>query len=86
MTSIRYKSKPVWHQTGLLDRSSGRAICVAESPAALLIRLKGTRTTVQLPWNLCYLHGAFALANANRVAKKSRKSVRRGALAMGGGR
>ena len=52
MTKIRYRINPVWHETNLVDSQSGRPFCVAERPSHLLIRLKGTRTVVSLPWNI----------------------------------
>lgn len=79
MTKIKYRSRPVWHETGLIDRMSGRMYVVAESPASLLIRLKGTRTILDLPWSMAFLRAAqlkVALANLNKVNKK--RSVSRG--------
>ncbi len=52
---------------------------VAESPASLLIRLKGTRTILDLPWSMAFLRAAqlkVALANLHKANKK--RSVTRG--------
>jgi len=79
MTRIKYKHKPVWHESGLLDRQSGRMFCVAETPVNLLIRLKGTRTILELPWSLAYLRAAYLKAALNNLNKANRKlSVTRG--------
>ena len=58
MTKVKYKSRPVWHETHTADRMTGRLFLIAESPGALLIRLKGTRQVLDLPWSLCYLRAA----------------------------
>ena len=71
MTPIRQRFKPVWHETGYADR--GRAMVVAETPHNLLIRLKGTRQVMQLPWSMIYLKAAqttAALARLERINKK----------------
>lgn len=83
MTPIRFKSKPVWHETGIIDRMSGRAFAVAETPAALLVRLKGTRTVLELPWSVAYLRAAqlkAALLNLQKINRKrgSNNNVTRG--------
>jgi hypothetical protein len=79
LTRIRYRSKPVWHETGLID-ASGRPYCVAETPASLLVRLKGTRQVLALPWSLAYLKAAWLEAARIRLekinARKARKKAR----------
>lgn len=80
MTQVKRRSKPVWHECGALDRISGRSYCVAETPAALLIRLKGTRTTLELPWGMAYLRAAqlkAALVSLQKVNRR-RATVTRG--------
>lgn len=73
------KDKPTWHETGLTDHSTGRKICVAETPVNLLVRLKGTRTALQLPWSLAYLKAADLTAmELMKQRKQRRASVRRG--------
>jgi hypothetical protein len=81
MHVIRYKDRPIWHETGLIDSGTGRPYLVAESPANLLIRLKGTRQALSLPWNLAYLRAATLAAAMVRLNKiNKRRTVRRGAL------
>jgi hypothetical protein len=90
MTRIKRRTKPIWHETGLLDSLSGRPFLVAEAPTELLIRLKGTRQVLSLPWNIAWLRAATLAATMNRLnkinAKRRRASVRRGALANRGAR
>jgi hypothetical protein len=79
MTQIRYRHRPVWHETGLIDSHSGRKLCVAESPAALLIRLKGTRQQLELPWNIAWFRAATLKAAVLRLGKiNKRRQVKRG--------
>jgi len=76
----------VWHETGLVDSHSGRPYLVAESPASLLIRLKGTRQVLSLPWNIAYLRAATlaaAMIRLNKINKRRKnRAVRRGSLAV----
>lgn len=79
MTTIRYKMTPTWHQTGLTDSASGRPYCVAETPANLLIRLKGTRQVLKLPWTLVYLKAAWVEAARLKLEKiNARKAKKKG--------
>lgn len=85
MTTIKYKDRPTWHQTGLVDDITGRPYLVAQTPTALLIREKGRRDSLRLPWNIAYFRAAtlraYELRCEKREKKASRKRVRRGALA-----
>lgn len=85
MTRIRYKTKPTWHETGLLDSMSGRNYLVAETPTKLMLRLKGTRQMLELPWNVAWFRAATLAATMKQLnkvnAKRRARSVRRGALA-----
>lgn len=76
MTTIRYREKPVWHETGATVQ--GAPVLAAEQPESLLLRLKGTRQTLALPWANAYLRAAQLQADAN-VSRK-RHTVRRGVL------
>jgi hypothetical protein len=78
MTKCRVNA--VWHETG--ETYGGRAILVAESPLAMLLRLKGTRQKLAVPWRVAWLRGS-QLEAARRQGEKvnRRRSVRRGALA-----
>lgn len=80
MTCIRHRPKPVWHDTGTLGERC-RTILAAETPAALLLRLKGTRTVLALPWRAAYMKAVWLAADAKRAARKTR-SVKRGELAV----
>ena len=76
MTQIKFKSKPTWHETGVVDRSSGRPILVAESPVSLLVRLKGTRQVLKVPWEMAYLRAAYAEADRLRREKREAKKAK----------
>lgn len=81
MTRIKYKIKPVWHESGTVDSHSGRAMLIAESPANLLIRLKGTRQVLALPWTLCFLRAASlkaAMLRLDKMNKRKQAKVARG--------
>jgi hypothetical protein len=73
MTRVRFRSKPCWHESEVIDWQTGRTFCVAESPAALLIRLKGKRQTLSLPWSIAYLRAATLKASADALAKSNGK-------------
>lgn len=73
MTRVRFRSKPCWHESEVIDRQTGRTFCVAESPAALLIRLKGKRQTLSLPWAVAYLRAATIKASADALAKGNKR-------------
>jgi hypothetical protein len=84
MTACKFKLKPTWHQTGA--DCQGRAICVAESPHNLLLRLKGTRQILRLPWGVALVKAAMLEASAARLrrinerkAKAKAKNRRKGA-------
>ncbi len=76
MTKIPHRDNPVYHETRLLQ--DGRAIIVAETPNALLLRLKGTRQVLSLPWSKAFLVAATMEADLHRIHRKM--PVRRGAL------
>lgn len=81
VTRVKYRSRPVWHETALFDHSSGRAYCVAETPVNLLVRLKGTRQVLKLPWSLAYLKAAWIEAASIRLEKINARKARRKARA-----
>jgi len=74
MTKVRYKSNPTWHETHTV--TDGRAICVAETPSNLLLRLKGTRQILELPWSMAYLRAATMRAQLNRLQKFNERRAR----------
>ena len=80
MTKCKFKLQPVWHETEVV--MDGRTVLVSERPACLLLRLKGTRQTLMLPWNVAYVRAAFLYSeNARATKKKRRRAVQRGVLA-----
>jgi hypothetical protein len=84
VTVIKNRMRPVWHATAMVDRHTGRVLVVAETPCNLLVRLKGCRQALRLPWPLAYLRAATCEANSLRLEKiNKRRSVRRGALIGG---
>lgn len=86
MTKIKPRVNQVWHQTN--EYQGGREICVAESPSFCRLRLKGTRTMVELPWSFIFLKAAQALADKRIKERKGerqrRQAVRRGSLSRRG--
>ena len=83
MTIVKRRDNPVWHDTGLLDRGSGRTYLVAETPMQLLMRMKGTRTVVKLPWNIAYMRAAWIEAERikrERLQNRKARSVKRGMI------
>jgi hypothetical protein len=77
VTEIKFKINPTWHQTGMVDSYTGRAYLVAETPANLLIRLKGTRQVLKLPWGMAYLRAAYTEAARLRMEKMNAKKAAR---------
>jgi hypothetical protein len=81
MTTIKPRLKAVYHESPAVE--DGRAVCVAETPAGMLLRLKGTRQSVLMPWGLAYQTAARIEAeNQRRVAGTHRvqRSFSRGSL------
>jgi hypothetical protein len=76
MTRIKRDDKPRWRETAITER--GRALCVANTPTELLIRAKGTRTVIPIPWALVWLR-ACELQALHLSTRRPR--IRRGALA-----
>lgn len=81
MIKLRSSDKPRWRETTAIVE--GRHVCVALTPSLILFRLKGKRSTIDLPFNSAYLSAAYARGNETLEKKKRRRPVRRGALAMG---
>lgn len=81
MTRIRYRSKPVWHETHMIERGSGRPYCVAESPGGVFIRLKGTRQALYLPWSIVYDKAAWIEAARLKLVRAEKRRERRKARA-----
>jgi len=76
MTTIKRRIRPVWHQTETVY--DGRPLLVAETPHAILLRRKGTRLTLSVPWSIAYLRGAtlaVQLQSLERSNRKRRKSA-----------
>jgi hypothetical protein len=76
VTYLRFADRPRWRQTdvGVRERGRLRYILVALRPAALLIRLKGTRTVIELTYGTAYVRACLLQADQRRQAKReSRK-------------
>jgi hypothetical protein len=78
MTRCKYRSNPVWHETRAVY--DGRLLLVAETPSNLLIRRKGTRQVLALPWTIAHLRACTLKAQALAIEKiNRRRAVKRGA-------
>lgn len=76
MYKMKYRERAIWHQSQANER--GREILAAESPHNCLLRLKGTRAVLQVPWTAIYLWAARHEAEAKRKAKiEARKAKRK---------
>lgn len=84
MTCIRRRIRPVWHQTEIVY--DGRPLLVAETPHAVLLRRKGTRLTLSVPWAIAYLKGASIKAQLNALEKQNRKRRQRAESGVSRGR
>jgi hypothetical protein len=87
MTPVR--KHPVWHQTPAMDTDNRpRPICVAETAAGLMLKLKGRRRVLCLPWARAWLAAARLAADAELATRQAtrgsarRRRVRRGVLAL----
>jgi hypothetical protein len=84
MTKIRFRSPPLYHETNIAEQ--GRVLCVAETPSALFLRLKGTREVLTLPWGVAYVRAAYAAAEAQhravKVARREKRLLAEGARRM----
>jgi hypothetical protein len=69
VTKIKFRSPPIYHETNIVEH--GRVLCVAETPSALFLRLKGTREVLTLPWGIAYVKAAYLAAEAQHRAVKS---------------
>lgn len=78
MTRIRYHAPPRWRESEVVYRDGGRArtVTVALEPAALLLRLKGTRRALRLPLSAAYLQAAMIEARAVRAAKALKRKAK----------
>ena len=74
MTQVKYRAKPVWHQTRTLY--GGRQLLVAETPSNLLLRAKGTRQVLSLTWQVAWLRAAQLRASSARIEKINQRRVR----------
>lgn len=79
MTKCKHKIRPVWHETSTII--DGRLLCIAERPSCVLLRLKGTRQTLMLPWGVAFIKAATIRAQEQAKAKVQRRaSIKRGVL------
>lgn len=82
MTQLRFTDSPRWRETqAAVAYTAGRrrAVLVALQPAALLLRLKGTRQVLTLPFGNAYLRAAILAADESRAAKREARKRKRGA-------
>lgn len=81
MTKLKHRAKPLWRETMLLGER-GQPYVVALQPEGLLIRRKGSRKPLLLPYGIAFVKAAMIQANKDRAEKKQRRSkVKRGVLA-----
>ena len=66
---------PRWRETHFSDR--GRALCVALTPSNVLLRMKGTRTTLKLPWGIVLVKAAAVEASALRMQRIQERRLAR---------
>jgi hypothetical protein len=84
MTRMKLKAHPTWHETGCLDRQSKRPILAAEEPQCLLLRLKGTRQILRLPWNTAWTRAAWIAGGVALQERCRRRRIRRGIFVLKG--
>lgn len=82
MTLLRFTPRPRWRETQAsvaFTAGRRRAVLVALQPAAMLLRLKGTRQVLSLPFGNAFLRAAFLAADEKRNAKRETRRGKRGA-------
>lgn len=77
MTRIRFKPRPTWWESGHVDGASGRVVLVAVEPSSLLLRLKGTRQVLRLPFGVAFIRAAWLEAARIRMEKMNARKARR---------
>lgn len=82
MYVLKFKAKPVWRETSIIVRDPTPGIvCVALQPEALLLRLKGRRQILTMPFSGAYDRACWLEAARRRMeklnAKKAKKKARR---------
>lgn len=77
MTQV--KRNGAWHETVSVQAQSGRKICIAETEAGLMLKLKGTHTQVLLPWGTAFEKACQLEADRN-VDQKRRTPIKRGIM------
>ena len=81
MIKLRPDHAGKWRETQALTRDRRiRAVCVALTPTALLLRQKGTRTVVSLPYGAAYQYAARLEADRRIEQRRRRRSVARGCV------
>ncbi len=83
MTRCRPFGKHVYHQTD--SRCEGRPLLVAETADALLLRLKGCREVLALPWSIAHIKAAYLAADHKKQQQHRKSSIKRGILALSKG-
>lgn len=79
MTRITYSAAPRWRETEVVTRDAGRTrpLIVALEPTALLVRLKGTRMTLRMPYSTAFSQAAAMEARRRAAEKKINRKLRR---------
>lgn len=77
MTAIKFKQKPRWRETAVVDSMTRRLIVVACEPQSILLRLKGTRQVLRVPFGVAFLRGAMLEAARIRMEKINARKARR---------
>ena len=74
MTKVKFREKPLWKESSYYYANRDRVLLVALEPQALVLRLKGTRTTLRMPYSAAYATAAMLEAQRLRAEKKSKKA------------
>lgn len=75
MTKTQFRAHPIWHETSA--EYDGRTLLVSESASCLMLRLKGTREIVELPYVTAFLKATMLKAEAAGPVRH-RHTVKRG--------
>ena len=75
MTNVRDRKRRPWYETNATcwERGRRRAVCFKAEPDFVVLRLKGTRQALLLPWSAAYEKAAGLLADANRRERRARR-------------
>lgn len=77
MTKIKFKAKKSFKESDAVFM--GRSICIALEPECLVLRLKGTRTALFMPYVSAFFYAANAEAKRLREQKQKAREARKAA-------